>query len=358
MAHLKVANAYLDGFSVCKKMAFRILGMILGSLRMISRRLRKIFSVPKSLPILLGKLSGLRDMALKLIKEDSKLNIRRINNAWINNITNGNNERITWSLNFEGEFPGVASVLGFTNAEMTALLQDSAAMRHAILFSQAGAVFSKACTAFKNGMLGGVGENQLTPDATTFTAPADPPADVDAGIIERLSKAMNTAKLSSGYTQTIGETLMIANAEPPSFNPDDAKPSATTTSLTGSIVRIDWKKGKFDGIFIDTQRNDETDWTRLDFDMRSPYERHAAARRPQQTRRTPLPPALLHRQHRHRPILRRNRRHHTTVIGGHRNGSIINRRTLCNRIWNDLRLGNVGGNRPRNSMSSQTRHCS
>ena len=53
---------------------------------------------------------------------------------------------------------------------------------------------------------------------------------------------------------------------------DNAKPTGTTTSLTGSIVRIEWKKGKFDGIYIDSQRNDETDWTRLDFDMRSPYE--------------------------------------------------------------------------------------
>jgi len=182
------------------------------------------------------------------------------------------NERITWSLNFETEFPAVSSTLGFTNLEQTALLQDSAAMRHAILFAQAGAVFSKACTAFKNGMLGGVGENQLTPVNPTFTAPPSPPESVDAGIIERLSNAMSTAKLSAGYTQTIGETLMIATTPLQSFNPDDAKPAGTTTSITGSIVRIDWKKGKFDGIYIDSQRNDETDWTRLDFDMRSPYE--------------------------------------------------------------------------------------
>lgn len=187
-------------------------------------------------------------------------------------IPTGNNERITWSLNFEAEFPALAAVLGFTNAEITALLQDSAAMRHGILYAQAGAVFSKACTAFKNGMLGGVGENQLTPVAPTFTAPPNPPELVDAGIIERLSNAMNTAKLSAGYTPTIGETLMIATSGPQTFNTDDAKPAATTTSLTGSIVRIDWKKGKFDGIFIDSQRNDETEWTRLDFDMRSPYE--------------------------------------------------------------------------------------
>ena len=181
-------------------------------------------------------------------------------------------ERITWSLNFEAEILALAGTLGFTNLELTALTQDSAAMRHAILYAQAGAVFSKASTAFKNGMLGGVGENQLTPVNPTFTPPPNPPQPVDAGIIERLSNAMNTAKLSSGYTQTIGETLMIATTPPQPLNPDDAKAAGTTTSLTGSIVRIDWKKGRFDGIYIDSQRNDETVWTRLDFDMRSPYE--------------------------------------------------------------------------------------
>ena len=113
------------------------------------------------------------------------------------------NDRITWSLNFEAEFPALAGTLGFTNAEMTALLLDSAAMRHAILYAQAGAVFSKATTAFKNGMLGGVGENQQTPSGPAFTAPPASPAPVDAGIIERLSNAMFAAKKNAGYTETI-----------------------------------------------------------------------------------------------------------------------------------------------------------
>ncbi len=178
------------------------------------------------------------------------------------------NERIAWSLNFEQELPALASVLGFTNAEQTALLQDSAAMRHAILFAQGAAAFSKAGTAFKNGMLGGT----QTPIVPTFTPPPSPPAPVEAGIIERLSKAMNTAKLSSGYTETIGEMLMIATVPTDSTIPPDAKTTVSPTSMTGSIVRLDWTKGKFDGVFIDSERNDETAWTRLDFDMRSPYE--------------------------------------------------------------------------------------
>jgi len=182
------------------------------------------------------------------------------------------NERISWSLNFESEFPSLADILGFNDVEETALLNDSMAMRHAILTAQAGAAFSKSCTAYKNAMLGGVGENQLTPDPPAFTPPAAPPVAVDAGIIERLSRAMSRAKLSPAYTETIGEELMIEKPPADAAIPTDAKTPVKATSLTGSIVRLDWIKGKFDGVFIDSQRNDETEWTRLDFDMRSPYE--------------------------------------------------------------------------------------
>ena len=67
-------------------------------------------------------------------------------------------------------------------------------------------------------------------------------------------------------------SCMIATVPTDSTIPPDAKTTVTPTSMTGSIVRLDWTKGKFDGVFIDSERNDETAWTRLDFDMRSPYE--------------------------------------------------------------------------------------
>jgi hypothetical protein len=125
-------------------------------------------------------------------------------------------------------------------------------------------------------LLGGVGENQQTPTVPAFTPTPAPPGFVDAGIVDRLSNAMNRAKLSAGYTQTIGETLMIATVPTDSAIPADAKTSVKPTSMTGSIVRLDWIKGEFDGVFIDSQRNDETEWRRLDFEMRLPYEDNRA----------------------------------------------------------------------------------
>ena len=186
-------------------------------------------------------------------------------------IPTGNDERVTWSLNFEVEFPILGPGLGFSAAEITALVNASAAMRYAIMNAQTAAAYSKTCMAFKNDMLGGVDDNTDTPKIPVYT-PLGQPTEVEAGILERLSKAIQRAKLSPNFNQSVAQQLMVATPTPDPPNPDDAKPTGSGTALTGSIVRIDWKKGKFDGVFIDSERGDETTWTRLDFDMRSPYE--------------------------------------------------------------------------------------
>lgn len=186
-------------------------------------------------------------------------------------IPSGNDERVMWTLNFEDVFPVLGPDLGFSAAEITALVADSAMLRYAILNAQTAAAFSKTCTAFKNAMIGGVGEN-ITPPKTPVYNPLAPPTDVDAGVLERLSKAIQRAKLSPNFNQAIAEQLMIATTPPDTNIPADSKPPASGTAMTGSVVRVDWTKGRFDGVYIDSQRNDETAWTRLDFDMRSPYE--------------------------------------------------------------------------------------
>lgn len=186
-------------------------------------------------------------------------------------IPKGNDERVIWGLNFEDNFPVLGPDLGFSAAEITSLVNDSAMLRYAILNAQTAAAFSKTCTAFKNAMIGGVGENVIPPKIPVYN-PIAPPTDVDAGVLERLSKAIQRAKLSPNFNQAVAEQLMIATTPPDSTIPADSKPTASGTALTGSIVRVDWTKRQFDGVFIDSQRNDETAWTRLDFDMRSPYE--------------------------------------------------------------------------------------
>ena len=50
-----------------------------------------------------------------------------------------------------------------------------------------------------------------------------------------------------------------------------AFPRVKLKSLLSSVVRIDWRKGKFDGVLVYSKRGDEVEWTLLDRDNYSPY---------------------------------------------------------------------------------------
>jgi hypothetical protein len=52
---------------------------------------------------------------------------------------------------------------------------------------------------------------------------------------------------------------------------DSQKPTFTATAQPGSQVRLDWIKGKLDGVRVESKRAPETEFTRLDDDRYSPY---------------------------------------------------------------------------------------
>ncbi len=79
-------------------------------------------------------------------------------------------------------------------------------------------------------------------------------------------------KLHKNYSAAIAQTLQIAPTESASLNLTDAKPTGKGFALADSIARIEWFKGTFDGVVIDSQRGAETTWTRLDRDFRSPFD--------------------------------------------------------------------------------------
>jgi hypothetical protein len=53
--------------------------------------------------------------------------------------------------------------------------------------------------------------------------------------------------------------------------PADAKPTGTATAQGRFQTLIEWVKGRFDGVDIETQREGESTWTYLAFDSFSPY---------------------------------------------------------------------------------------
>ncbi|MBS4027466.1 MAG: hypothetical protein KGZ58_02420 [Ignavibacteriales bacterium] len=80
-------------------------------------------------------------------------------------------------------------------------------------------------------------------------------------------------KRQNGYAESIGKDLgIISTAQlAPKTKGDDAKPKMFITLLPDKN-RIDWIKGENDGIMIQSKRGEETVFTFLDKDTRSPYD--------------------------------------------------------------------------------------
>lgn len=183
------------------------------------------------------------------------------------------NERLAWAENFEIWFPTLGADVGFTAAEITSAVNDAKMMRYVIEDARNAAAHSKAKTAYKSAILGGVEEGKNTPESPAYQETAPPAALVEENVLARLSNVARRVKAHPNYTDAIGEKLMIATPESDKNSDNsEAKPQGAGTAMTGSIIRIDWTKGKFDGVIIESQRGDEIVWTRLDRDFRSPFE--------------------------------------------------------------------------------------
>lgn len=182
-----------------------------------------------------------------------------------------NEGKIAWSLNFEEKFPPLAASLGFNPAATTALLNDSRNMRFVVLNSIAAQAYSKGANGYKYDLLNGIEDGEPEPVLIPLTVTEPPETVVPAGILGRLSAAVARIKTSSGYSTQVGEQLLIISPEEDDAIAPDTKPTGQATSMP-NLVRIDWVKGKFDGVIVESQRGDETAWTRLDRDTRSPFD--------------------------------------------------------------------------------------
>lgn len=112
-----------------------------------------------------------------------------------------------------------------------------------------------------------------TPAGTLPVAPSPPtaPAGVLPGIMPRIFALVQRIKNAPGYNAAIGADLGI---EPPAaavLLPDAVKPSFTATPQPGFQVRLDWVKGRLDGVRVESKRTGDADWVSLGDDRYSPY---------------------------------------------------------------------------------------
>jgi hypothetical protein len=184
-------------------------------------------------------------------------------------LPNTDSALLVWFNSFQLKFSTYGPTLGFTAADVTGVTDDYNMLAYTVQASELIRNESQARTTYKNVLRDGpVGTVQPTPPSVPALTP--PKTVVAPGIIPRLRALVQRLKTQPGYTESIGSDLgIIATATVPSTTP--AKPSATATAEPGNSVRIDWVKGTFDGVLVEGQRGDESVWTPLGTDLKSPY---------------------------------------------------------------------------------------
>jgi len=188
------------------------------------------------------------------------------------------NDLLVWFNSFQLKFVTYGPTLGFTAADVTGISDDYKMLAYIVQAAELIRNESQARTSYKNVVRDGpLGTVQPTPPSVpTLTPPA---TIVAPGIIPRLRALIQRLKTHPAYTDSIGSDLgVIATAAAASTTP--AKPSATATAEPGSSVRIDWTKGSFDGVLVESQRGDEMVWASLGTDLQSPYNDTRAALHP------------------------------------------------------------------------------
>lgn len=179
--------------------------------------------------------------------------------------------RKSWGENMMLKFPPLREQLGFSEDEQKALFDDIKMMIFVITACQSVNAEAKARTAYKRQMFDGMATGGNALPLPLNTLPASPASLVAPGVIARIRAAVQRMKASPGYTEAIGIQLQIVGEETGGLNTETAKPTFKGTALIDR-VRLDWTKGDYDGVIIECRRGDETAFTFLDKDFKSPFD--------------------------------------------------------------------------------------
>lgn len=139
-------------------------------------------------------------------------------------------EQAAWFNNFMEQFQPLATSLGFSVAEVTAISEDNGDFQSIVATTFELDVFSAAVRQFRRSLCeGDVGDPQPTFPAATFT---DTPNNRPAGIFERLDGYVKRIRASPVFTPEMGDLLGINPQSSEGIAPVDVKP---TIKLTASV---------------------------------------------------------------------------------------------------------------------------
>lgn len=188
-------------------------------------------------------------------------------------IPRSDNDLMVWLNNFNTAFAAHAAALGFPDAEVNSLHANTAMVNYLVgdlVPSNKSAYL--ASSNYKDLILDGpVGSPGGDPPGAPVVS--EPPLTVPPGIVPRLRNLIKRIQLSPNYTEAIGLELGIVGPEGggPSAPAASPKPTLKARSNGPGTVQVDFTKGKFDGVLIESRRAGEDGWRTFGPVNYSPY---------------------------------------------------------------------------------------
>ena len=177
-------------------------------------------------------------------------------------------DRVIWLNNFKVKIAVYAATLGFTAAEITAIVNDAAFYQYVVGQLELYRQTMQALSAYKNQLRSSALQMALSA-MPSVSVPATVPVAVPSGIFNRIVTIGLRIRRHPNYTTAIGQDLGIIAPVVP-FNPAAMQPELTV-GLDAGRPKLKWKKGDADGVQIYVDRGDGNGFVPLDKSFRNVY---------------------------------------------------------------------------------------
>ena len=177
-------------------------------------------------------------------------------------------ERSAWFNNFSAQFAVLAVHLGFTPAEVTAVADDNAAFQFAFTEGEKADGYADAARQYRRILT----EGKIGEKTPVFPTPptVGPLPSADTGIFERLDDLVRRIRVAPNYTADDGALLGIIGTTPDPISPDAMQPVMKAKALPANVVEVEFVRGKTDGIALQMQLDNETEWSNAGSFFKSP----------------------------------------------------------------------------------------
>lgn len=171
--------------------------------------------------------------------------------------------------NIKGKIAGYTAVLPLTAAQETRIILICNIFIACYDYVEAMRATTSSLIEWRDGIFTGVPTGTAAPAAPAYSA-VSMPVGAFRGIITEFKDLREFIVASPGYTEAIGEDLMIVGEEITTPSAPTVQPSLNVTTAPGYIVNIAGSMQGYDAMRIEYQRAGSTAWNIAAFATKMP----------------------------------------------------------------------------------------